>query len=132
MLPDRKTVKKGFAREVDWEARAKRRHQEELGIEDDQQPQVGSLSELGAAGASYEVFFVSCGKNSTGYCCPPWDLSSLVGDGVPVEGYRDPPAINRVSYAGRSVVEYTQVAYFLVLPVSPRQSIGVHAFAAGH
>ncbi|CAM9799463.1 unnamed protein product [Ectocarpus sp. 4 AP-2014] len=40
VLPDRKTVIKGFAREVDWDARVKRRQQEELGVEDEQQPQV--------------------------------------------------------------------------------------------
>ncbi|CAM9797256.1 unnamed protein product [Ectocarpus sp. 8 AP-2014] len=40
VLPDRKTVMKGFAREVDWDARVKRRQQEELGVEDEQQPQV--------------------------------------------------------------------------------------------
>lgn len=40
VLPDRKTVLKGFAREVDWDARMKRRQQEELGVEDEQQPQV--------------------------------------------------------------------------------------------
>lgn len=31
---------KGFAREVDWDARVKRRQQEDLGVEDEQQPQV--------------------------------------------------------------------------------------------
>ncbi|CAM9586732.1 unnamed protein product [Ectocarpus fasciculatus] len=40
VLPDRKSVMKGFAREVDWDARVKRRQQEDLGVEDEQQPQV--------------------------------------------------------------------------------------------
>lgn len=40
VLPDRKAVLKGYAREVDWDARARRWQQEELGVEDDQQAQV--------------------------------------------------------------------------------------------
>ena len=40
VLPDRKSVLKGFARDVDWDARVKRRQQEDLGVEDEQQPQV--------------------------------------------------------------------------------------------
>ncbi|CAN0089275.1 unnamed protein product, partial [Laminaria digitata] len=39
VLPDRKSVLKGYPREVDWEARARRRQQEDLGVEDDRQPQ---------------------------------------------------------------------------------------------
>ena len=39
MLPGRKMAHKGYAREVDWEALAKPKQQEDLGIEDDQQPQ---------------------------------------------------------------------------------------------
>lgn len=40
VLPDRKAVLKGYAREVDWDARARRWQQEELGVEDEQQAQV--------------------------------------------------------------------------------------------
>ncbi|CAM9339438.1 unnamed protein product [Scytosiphon promiscuus] len=40
VLPDRKNVLKGYAREVDWDARMKRRQQEDLGVEDEQQPQI--------------------------------------------------------------------------------------------
>ncbi|CAN0353439.1 unnamed protein product [Pylaiella littoralis] len=40
VLPDRKNVMKGYAREVDWDARVKRRQQEDLGVEDEQQPQI--------------------------------------------------------------------------------------------
>lgn len=43
VLPDRKSVLKGYARDVDWDARLKRRQQEDLGVEDEQQPQVGTL-----------------------------------------------------------------------------------------
>lgn len=40
VLPDRKNVLRGYAREVNWEARAKRMQKEALGEEDDQQLQV--------------------------------------------------------------------------------------------
>eukprot|EP00752_Nemacystus_decipiens_P018085 g16217.t1 len=40
VLPDRKSVLKGYARDVDWDARVKRRQQEDLGVEDEQAPQV--------------------------------------------------------------------------------------------
>lgn len=40
VLPDRKNVLKGYGREVDWNARARRLQQEALGEEDDEQLQV--------------------------------------------------------------------------------------------
>lgn len=54
VLPDRKDVLRGYAREVDWDARAKRLQREALGQEDDQQLQVIHVFE----GCSFSVWSV--------------------------------------------------------------------------
>lgn len=76
---------KGYAREVDWDARVKRRQQEDLGVEDEQQPQVRRVAACEVAAGSdgfHGVFLSAFGSQ----CLVPRGAPCDIGLGVFVRG----------------------------------------------